>query len=413
MKAEAAPFRAAPFAALWLCYFGFNGLFMPYSPLWLSQLGYSTLAIGAFAALQSWTRIVAPYGWGWLADHGGRRVALLRLAAAISALAAGALWWVRDAGVWPLALVMAVLFLANGAVTPIAETLLLKHLHDGTGLDAHRYGRVRLWGSIGFVASVLLSGVVLQGAGIAVLPLLCFVLMVLLVVATWRLNATAESSPQAPVRALVWPVLRRPAVIWFFAGVMLTVLAHSALYAFFSLYLAELGYAKVWVGALWAVAVGAEIVFFAVAGRFFARLDMHHWLVLAALASALRFAATAAFGGVAALLLLAQVLHCITFAAQHMACTGLIARHFPDELRARGSALYSVLGYGIPGVLGGLAGGLLSEQLGLGAVFWAAALVSLAAAACSAMAARADNAVAARLTSRSNVKVASADLPKP
>ena len=64
-------------------YFGAIGLFSPYSPLWLSHLGYSTLAIGSFAALQSWTRIVAPYGWGWLADHGGRRVALLRVAAVL------------------------------------------------------------------------------------------------------------------------------------------------------------------------------------------------------------------------------------------------------------------------------------------------------------------------------------------
>ncbi len=88
LNAGAAPFRAAPFGALWLCYFGFVGLFSPYSPLWLSHLGYSTLAIGAFASLQSWTRIVAPYGWGWLADHGGRRVVLLRAAALISTLAA-------------------------------------------------------------------------------------------------------------------------------------------------------------------------------------------------------------------------------------------------------------------------------------------------------------------------------------
>ena len=405
MSPDAARFRAAPFGAVWLFYFGFIGLFSPYFPLWLSHLGYSTLAIGAFAALQSWTRIVAPYGWGWLADHGSDRVTLLRVAATVSLASAAALWGLRDAGVLALALVVAALFLANGAITPIAETLLLKHLHDGTGLDAHRYGRVRLWGSIGFIVSVLLSGWVLQGAGISVLPLLCFVLTVLLVAAAWRLPTSAEAPSAMQARAAVAPVLRRPVVRWFFAGVMLTVLAHSALYAFFSLYLAELGYAKPWVGALWAVAVGAEIVFFAVAGRFFARLHMHHWLIAAAGASALRFAATAAFGGVAVVLLLAQTLHCITFAAQHMACTSLIARYFPDELRARGAALYSVLGYGIPGVLGGLAGGWLSERLGLVAVFWAAALVSLAAAACSTMAARADNASAARRMSHGDVKV--------
>ncbi|HYN58528.1 MAG TPA: MFS transporter [Rubrivivax sp.] len=389
MNAAPQRFRAAPFGALWLCYFGAIGLFSPYSPLWLSSLGYSTLAIGAFAALQSWTRIVAPYGWGWLADHGGRRVSLLRLGAVLSALAAAALWWVRDAGVWPLALVVAAMFLANGAVTPIAESLLLKHLHDGDGLDARRYGQVRMWGSIGFIGSVTVFGFVLQRTGIGALPLFTFALFGLLVVAAWRLPPQHDAVSPDSSRAAVWPVLRQPAVLWFFAGVMLTVLAHSSLYAFFSLYLDQLGYAKPAVGAMWAVAVAAEIVFFAFAGRRFERLDVYHWLVLAALVSAARFALTAAFGDVPVVLVLLQLTHALTFAAQHMACTSLIARHFPDRLRARGSALYSTLGYGVPGVIGGLAGGLLSQRFGLAAVFWAASLAALAGAACSVLAARA------------------------
>ena len=349
MSRDGTAFRAAPFGALWLCYYGAIGFFSPYSPLWLSHLGYSTLAIGAFAALQSWTRIVAPYGWGWLADHGGRRAALLRLAAGLSALAAAALWFVRDAGPWPLALVMAALFLANGAITPIGETLLLKHLHDGDGLDARRYGKVRMWGSIGFIVSVLAFGFVLQRTGIGAFPIFTFVLFALLVVAAWRVPAQADSASRGSERAAVWPVLRQPVVLWFFAGVMLTVLAHSSLYAFFSLYLDQLGYGKPAVGLMWAVAVAAEIVFFAFAGRSFERIGVYRWLVLAALVSAARFALTAAFGDVPTVLVLLQLTHAVTFAAQHMACTTLIARHFPDRLRARGSALYSTLGYGVPG----------------------------------------------------------------
>jgi PPP family 3-phenylpropionic acid transporter len=387
---DPARFSTAPFGALWVCYYAFVGLFNPYSPLWLSHLGYSTLAIGAFASLQSWTRVVAPYGWGWLADHGGRRVALLRLAALLSALAAAGLWFVRDAGAWPLALVVAALFLANGAVTPIGETLLLKHLHDADGLDARRYGRVRVWGSIGFIGSVLAFGVLLQTTGIGALPLFTFGLFVLLTWAAWRLpNRDEPASATTQPRASVWPVLRQPQVRWFFAGLMLTVLAHTALYAFFSLFLVQLGYAKPVVGMLWGVSVAAEIVFFALAGRHFARIDEYRWLMLAALVTAARFALTAAFGDMPAVLVLAQLTHALTFAAQHMACTSLIARFFPDRLRARGSALYTTLGYGVPGVLGGLAGGLLSERFGLAAVFWAAALAALASAGCCLLAARA------------------------
>jgi PPP family 3-phenylpropionic acid transporter len=246
---------------------------------------------------------------------------------------------------------------------------------------------VRVWGSIGFIVSELVFGVVLQRTGIGALPLFTFGLFLLLAWAAWRLPETAEPAvAQAQPRASVWPVLRRPAVRWFFAGVMLTVLAHTALYAFFSLYLDRLGYGKPAVGALWGVSVAAEIVFFSLAGRHFARIDEYRWLVLAALVSAARFALTAAFGDLPAVLVLLQLTHALTFAAQHMACTSL-----PDRLRARGSALYSTLGYGIPGVIGGLAGGLLSDRFGLAAVFWAASLAALASAVCCLQAARADN----------------------
>ena len=59
--------RLLPFAAISLCYFGFIGLFSPYAPLWFQSLGYSTFAIGALTSMQSATRVLAPYAWGWSA----------------------------------------------------------------------------------------------------------------------------------------------------------------------------------------------------------------------------------------------------------------------------------------------------------------------------------------------------------
>ena len=73
-------------------------------------------------------------------------------------------------------------------------------------------------------------------------------------------------------------------------------------------------------------------------------------------------------------LLLAQALHAITFATHHSVCIALVSEMFPGRLRGRGQALYTVLGYGLPGVLGSLLGGLLSTSLGLASVFQAAAL---------------------------------------
>lgn len=379
------PASLAPFGALSFAYFASIGLFNPYAPLWFQSLGFSTLAIGAIASLQAWTRVLAPYAWSWAGDHwhdGARRHVLLRGASAAALVFAFGLLLAREYAA--VSAVVVLVYLANGGIVPLAEAALAQRLATAQGLDVGRYGRVRAWGSVGFIISVTLSGVLLQWLGIGALPALTVLLFGTLALAAWRMPAPpagAHASHPAAARG-VWDVMRRPSVAWFFAGTFLTVLAHTSLYVFLSLYLVDLGYGKGTVGALWAVSIAAEIVFFWTQAHWFSRWDAHAWLVIAAAAAALRFAAMALQGGSLAVLVVAQALHALTFAAQHAACIALIDRHFAGALRGRGQALYTTLGYGASGVLGGVAGGAISQRWGFPAVFGAAAVVALVACAC-------------------------------
>jgi MFS transporter, PPP family, 3-phenylpropionic acid transporter len=374
----------APFGALSFAYFASIGLFNPYAPLWFQSLGFSTLAIGAIGSLQSWTRVVSPYAWSWTGDHwehGARRATLLRVATVLALIFATGLLWARSYSA--VSIVVLLLFLSNGAIVPLAEAALSQRLATAQGLDVARYGRVRVWGSVGFIVSVTAFGALLQATGIAALPAFTVAVFAALAFAAWRLpQGTSSHATPAPSAPGVLAVLRQPVVAWFFAGVFLTVLAHTALYIFFSLYLVELGYGNSAVGLLWAASVVVEIAFFWTQGRWLARWSASLWLVIAAAASVLRFGAIAAFGDVAAVLVLAQTLHALTFAAQHAACIAFIDKHFAGALRGRGQALYTTLGYGASGVIGGLLGGAISERFGLSAVFAASAAVSVGALAC-------------------------------
>lgn len=374
----------APFGALSFAYFASIGLFNPYAPLWFQSLGFSTLAIGAIGSLQAWTRVIAPYAWSWTGDHwgqGARRATLLRIATALALVFATGLLFARNYGA--VSVVVLLLFLANGAIVPLAEAALSQRLATAQGLDVARYGRVRVWGSVGFIVSVTACGAMLQATGIDALPAFAVAIFAALALAAWWLpHGTASHSATAPAAPGVLAVLRQPVVAWFFAGVFLTVLAHTALYFFFSLYLVDLGYGKSAIGLLWAVSVTAEIVFFWTQGHWFTRWNAQVWLVAAAAAAVLRFGAIAAFGASAAVLVLAQTLHAVTFAAQHAACITLIDKHFAGKLRGRGQALYTTLGYGASGVLGGLLGGVISERFGFSAVFAASAVVAVGALGC-------------------------------
>ena len=375
-----------PYGALGFAYFASIGLFNPYTPLWFQSLGFSTLAIGAIASLQSWTRVVVPYGWSWLGDHwghGSRRVDLLRIATALILVLSLGLLWFTD--VVAVAIVVTLIFMANGGVVPLTEAAVAQRLATDRGMDLARYGRVRMWGSVGFILAVSVFGWLLQSTGIAALPWWLVLVFGLLAVVAWRLPRQAQAAAleaAAVPGASVWQILCRPEVAWFFAGIFFTVLAHTSLYVFLSLYLDSLGYDKGAVGLLWAVAVAVEIVFFWSQGRWFARWSAHTWLVAAALACVLRFGAMASLGGAWWLLVLTQSLHAVTFAAQHAASISLIDRYFSGPARGRGQALYSTLGYGLSGVIGGVAGGAISQRWGFEAVFAAAATVSLAATLC-------------------------------
>lgn len=369
-------------ATLSATYFAFVGLFNPFAPLWYQELGLSVFAVGMLASLSSWTRLFAPYVWGALADRSNNRVKLIRYACAATLLSASAL--LLPLSLWALVLVVLALFTFNAGIVPLTETVVAAHLLNAEGsMDARRYGSVRVWGSVGFMVSVLIFGAVLERLGMRYFPWAVLLLLSLIVLAAWRVPVHQDdghhSHPAAPP---VLQVLLRPEVLWFFAGLSLTVLAHAALYAFFSLYLDSLGYGKPVVGGLWAVSVVVEIVWFAFQSRWLERFSLHQWLWFAALATALRFALTAAFGAHLWLLVAAQCLHAITFAAQHTVCIALISRYFPGRLRGRGQALYTVIGYGLSGVIGGLGGAALSSRFGYASVFWAAMLVALLSAWC-------------------------------
>ncbi|MEK8050627.1 MFS transporter [Ideonella sp. DXS22W] len=396
------------FGLLWFTYFAGIGLFNTYAPLWFKALGMSTITIGAISALQAFTRMFAPYGWSWAADHGGHGVALIRLATGGALGCAALLWLLPLLAAWPptaaavapwlvpaVVVLVAGLFIANGGVVPLAEAALSQLLITPQGVDTGRYGRVRMWGSIGFIVSVTAAGFALQALGLPAWPPAVAALNLALVLTAWRLPVVGEPGRHAEPAPPVWPLLKRPEVAWFYASVFCTVLAHVSLYAFLSLYLDALGYGKAAVGGLWAVAVTCEIAFFYTQGQWLHRMSPHGWLKASSAVAALRFAAVALGGQWAVVLVLAQASHAITFAAQHGACITLLARYFPGRLRGRGQALYTALGYGLSGLVGGLGGGWLIEHAGYAAVFWAAAASALLGWACAHRAERADTAARA------------------
>ncbi|HEY1230009.1 MAG TPA: MFS transporter [Ramlibacter sp.] len=357
-----------PFAALSASYFAHIGFFNPYLPLWLKHLGLPIVVISLLASVQSFTRVFAPYAWGALSDHSGERVRLLRISATIALIASAGLW--VSGGPWWIALVLLVLFTHTSSMMSLTEAAMA-HLVAG---DWGRYGRVRLWGSAGFMVTVFCAGAWFERFGMGHFPGWTLLSLAAVLACTWWLPDGREKAGHAHEHgAPVLPILGQPVVRWFFASLFFHVMAHFAIYGFFSLYLDARGYGKGTIGALWAVSVVVEIAWFYGQGRWLPLLPMSGWLVLCGIATVLRMVLTGSAVQWLAALVAAQALHALSFASHHTACIAMVTRHFPGRLRGRGQALFTITGYGLGGVIGVIAGGALVSRLGYEALFGLAA----------------------------------------
>jgi PPP family 3-phenylpropionic acid transporter len=366
------------FAALSASYFAHIGFFNPYLPLWLKELGLPIFVISLLTSVQSITRVFAPYAWGALSDHTGERVKLLRFSAAVALVSSFGLWW--NGGPWWLGLVLLVMFTHTSSMMSLTEAAMA-HLVAG---DWGRYGRIRLWGSAGFLVTVFFAGEWFERFGMRHFPAWAGGTLAIVLIATLRLPDVREpATPHSRAREPVGPVLRVPAVRWFFASLFFHVMAHFAVYGFLSLYLDSLGYGKGTIGMLWALSVVAEIAWFFLQGRLLGLMEMPRWLLLCGMAAVLRMGITAGCGQWIWALVMAQALHALSFAAHHTTCIAMVSRHFPGRLRGRGQALFTVIGYGFGGVLGVLAGGAIAQRFGYVAMFAVATLLAAVGCVCA------------------------------
>jgi PPP family 3-phenylpropionic acid transporter len=364
-----------PFAALSASYFAHIGFFNPYLPLWLQDMGLSLLTISVLTAVQATTRLFAPYAWGAISDRTGERVKLLRIGAGVAFATACLLFW--DWGPVGLGLVLLLMFTHTSAMMPMSEAAMAHLVSRDGSFDTKRYGRVRLWGSMGFLVTVFVAGAWFEAFGMKHFPGWTVFSLAAVLLSVWWMPDIKEAAHLVREHVSVMPVLRQKPVQWFFASTFFHVLSHIGIYVFFSLYLDSLGYSKTMIGVLWALSVAVEVLWFFSQSRWLPRVPLTGWLVACSAVMLLRMGMTAGWADVLWILLLAQTLHAITFATHHTVCIALISEHFPGRLRGRGQALYTVVAYGFPGVIGALLGGLLSERWGLQSVFVASMVTSV------------------------------------
>lgn len=349
-------------SAWYFFYFAFIGAFAPYFTLYLQSLGLTAPAIGALMSLMLAMRLVAPNLWGWLADRIGRKVLVVRVSALLAI--GGFLLFFVATSFWALFAAMALMSFFWSASLPLVEALTLRHLEG----RAEQYGRIRLWGSVGFIVAVVGTGVWLDKAPLASLLWVNLGLLFGILLCATLLDDAPKAGVATAVQSLRSALLR-PEVVALLAACFFMSAAHSPFYVFYSIHLVDHGYDKTAVGLLWSLGVVAEIAVFLGMPRLMRACSLRGILLTSFVLAVIRFLLIGWGAGSIGLLLLAQILHGATFGACHAAAVAALNRWFPAQQQARIQALYGSISYGAGGMFGNVASGAAWDWLGAGPAF--------------------------------------------
>ena len=357
-------------SSFYLFYFASLGALIPYWGLYLKSIGFNVSDIGTMMAIIMATKIISPNIWGWIADHTGRRMAIVRLASFVGLLAFAGVFFTTSF-FW-LAVVMVLFSFFWNASLPQFEATTFSHLAG----QSHRYSSIRLWGSIGFIVAVWVLGKILEGHGISLLPAILLLLFAGIWISSLLVPENAAghlSLDHVPLRK----VLSRPEVVGLLVACFLMQASHGPYYTFYSIYLTSFNYSLLFIGGLWALGVIAEVAIFLVMHRMTPRFGLRNLLLGSLLLASLRWLIIGFYPQFLILIVFAQVLHAASFGIYHAVAIELIHRYFTGRHQGKGQALYSSLSFGAGGALGSFYSGYLFEGFGALSMFIVAAILSL------------------------------------
>jgi MFS transporter, PPP family, 3-phenylpropionic acid transporter len=360
------------FALFYFCYYAALGAYSPYIGRWVDALGHSGYVVGGMLGIWYGSRIIGPPLWGALVQRSTNPGQWFVAGAALTLLCFAAFTFAHSA--LQLFAVMTLFGLFYNAVLPQFEAMTLAAL----GTRSADYGRIRLWGSVGFLIVAASYGWLLDRVGSANFPWVTLPLFALMVGAAWMHRKDQPAQHQGDIDE-VGHLWKRPGIRRFLLVAMLMQTGFGAFYVFYTLHLQTHGYSGTAIGILWALGVASEIAMFWKVPRLIERFGAPNLMSVCIAVTILRWLITALFVDSIAVMATAQLLHALGFAVFHACCMRQMTEFFPGRRAAAGQSLLYGFSSGLGGVLGALLASLMWDlDTGRAAFLASAAVAALA-----------------------------------
>jgi PPP family 3-phenylpropionic acid transporter len=355
-------------------YYGNVGAYMPFFAPYLLGLGFSGRQAATVQMLPSLVGPFVAIGWAAWADRRAGATRALRRASLIALASALFLPLAQT----PAAVGAVILAQALGerAVVPLADALSIEWTRDRPGFS---YARIRLFGSLGFIALAVALGLALSARGERpgdpLVPAVVVLCVAGYAMAVRALPAAPATVGPRPGLADMAALLRDRRLLAFLAACAVHWGSGAPYHFLFGVLVRDRGLPSEVAGWGMGAGVAAEIAVLLAFPLLERRLSLRALLASAFAATALRWFLVWRAESAAAIVLL-QLLHAFTFGVFWASAVGAVARFVPPRLRATGQALFGATVFGLGNTLAYQLAGAGYDAFGSAApVFgWAAAV---------------------------------------
>jgi len=321
------------------------GVYVIFMPKVLKDIGYSAVEIGALYTSAPLMRFLLPF----LFKHWIELTQRVFLSSLILTFLVTVLFFLTIHNFWAFLVLNLAFGGAMGAVLPFVEVIALE------SIGKERYGRIRLWGSIGFSLVAFVLGNILNGYIIALYSLAFMAFLTMLFG-----FALAQFDKDKLHRERVKESdshfsLRKYWAFW--GSIFLFQLSFGGFYNFFTIYETTNGIGLDTVSYLWIFGVVCEIGMLIFQGALLQRFHLLSLLLVSTMSGVLRWLIVALYPTDIPLIMFAQAMHALSFALYYTASIAYVYRLYSQKHLAQ--QFYLGIGFGLGGAVGAIVSGLL------------------------------------------------------
>ena len=364
--------------ALQVLFYSTNAILLPYLPLFLQHRGFSPAETGTLLMLGPFLAMFIQPLVGILSDK--LKAIKPMLLILWTALGCSAIILFITEQQLAVAMSLLAVYIFFQPTVSMLDTLMVK---SASTLRVS-YSSLRMWGSVGFMATLLLLGQTFEAWGGLDSLLLMFapIWIGVCLIFIFLREPGAEAAQKQAERKLDIGMMRKtlsdPALLLFLFLLFLIAVPHRMNDGLLSLHLQHIGASSSQISWAWAVAGAGEIVGFIV----MARWNWHNKVLTMLTAVSLLYAVRWLLYAIVTdpdIVVLLQVSHAFTFVGVWVLGIEYVARTLPKHLLATGQALFSMVFLGLGGLAGGSLGGLLQQYAGEGSMYMMGVICCLAA----------------------------------